>query len=412
MTELVAGDRVQSAAPTRQPQPAPRLEPDVGPHMDLLDLQRRVGNSAVSQMLIRRQGTTGRSAVVQRQPRSAAPTASDLSLQFQQRLGGAAPDYNAAALTLNGMSDADMEVELRALNPAVQSLLFLGALRTMLMWPPPHRVTDIIHRLNLTASRDGLITYFRESVTYSHWHEAAVALNGLSDPDIATTIALPPLSTAQLVQIRDAARQNMAGWNTRVVTPIGALLQGASANELDGLVGSRATWIGSGPGSGNTFERWASAPTQGTTPPVQPSTRINCWEMVLLAAFRAGTINWQWIHDAYTATGVGHWAAFLANKLTPAGRQTYSRRNPGPTPRRGDIVLWNGISHVAMAVGGRDGAGRTKVYSFWPPPGTAFVRGGTADAVKITTIEELADYMDDNGMSAGVTLVEFGPGPW
>jgi len=375
----------------------------------MLDLQRRVGNSAVTQMLTRRQAATGRPSVVQRQTK----TGSDLSLQFQQQLGGAAPDYSAAALTLNGMSDTDMEAELRAITPAVQSLLFLGALRTMLMWPPPHRVTDMIHRLNVTASRDGLITYFRESVTYSHWHEAAVALNGLSDSDIATTITTPPLSTAQLVQIRDAARQYMAGWNTRVVTPIAALLQGATAAELASMVGSRATWIGSGPRSGNTFESWASAPTQGTTPPVQPSTRINCWEMVLLAAFRAGTINWQWIHDAYTVSGVGDWSTFLANRLTPGGRQTYLRGSPaGPTPRRGDIVLWNGISHVGMAVGGRDGAGRTQVYSFWPPPGTAFVRGGTEDAVKITTIEELADYMDAHGMSGGVTLVEFGPGPW
>jgi hypothetical protein len=66
------------------------------------------------------------------------------------------------------------------------------------------------------------------------------------------------------------------------------------AAEMRKMLGSKAKWVPSGAGSGNTFEVWASAPTEGKAPPLKSSTTINCWEMVLLAAYRKGVIDWNW----------------------------------------------------------------------------------------------------------------------
>jgi hypothetical protein len=66
----------------------------------------------------------------------------------------------------------------------------------------------------------------------------------------------------------------------------------------------------------------------------------------------------------------------------------------------GDIVFFDGAAHVALGKGTVDGLGRTEIYSFWPPPNTAFTAGGTIDDVKITTIEELNDYWVGRGKPA------------
>lgn len=389
--------------------PASKKRPG-SPGAGLLVLQRQAGNAAVCKFL---------GVFVQRQPAPPAttvPTGSELNQRFQQHMTQQPPDLNAAALTLNQMNDTDLDAELRAVDPTLHIGLFVGALRGLLMTPPPHRVTDKIHSINGAASRQGRIDYFREVVRASEWERAALTLNGFSDPDIVQMYTSPPLPVSTLTAIRDAALRRMAGWNDRVIRPIHNLLQGATATEMGALVGSQAKWTGSGPHSGNTFESWASAPTEGAAPPVAPSTTINCWEMVLLAAYRAGTLSWRWIHESYTASGAatgGSWSNYMARRLTPTSRQSYNRGNPaGPAPARGDIVMWNVIDHVALAVGSRDGAGRVQVYSFWPPPGNASYVYGTVDAVKVTTIEELADFMERHGMTHAPTPVEFGPGPW
>src|SRR5207248_2750635 len=68
-----------------------------------------------------------------------------------------------------------------------------------------------------------------------------------------------------------------------------------------GMQGRRITWTPSGPGSHDTFDNWASAATEATAPALDPTTTINCWEMILLAAYRAKMLTWDWIHDLYTA---------------------------------------------------------------------------------------------------------------
>ncbi len=184
----------------------------------------------------------------------------------------------------------------------------------------------------------------------------------------------------------------------------------AVAAEMESMVGQQATWTGSGPGSGNTFETWASAATESAAPPLSTVTSINCWEMVLLAAYRAGLLTWQWIHDQYTAA-VGDWGSYMVNMLSRGARIPYTAGAPaGRKPLAGDLVFMDGMAHVALATGNVDGAGRADVISFWPPPNTPFTRGGTIDSVKHTTIEELVDWWAANMPPA--PLVELAAPPW
>ncbi|CAM4245129.1 hypothetical protein KIPE111705_46060 [Kibdelosporangium persicum] len=376
------------------------------PGAGLVELQRQAGNAAVCRLL-----------GVQRQPltSTAQPSGSELNLQLQQKMGQQPPDFHGAVQVLDQMNDGDRDAEIRAISPTLHVELFKAALRAFLMTPPPHRVTDTIHAINGAASRQARIEYFREVVGASDWRRAALTLNGFSNPDILEMYTNPRLPVPTLTGIRDAAVQFMAGWNSRVVDPIHDLLQAVTADAMGAAVGSQATWVPSRPGSGDTFDAWASAASESAAPTITPTMTINCWEMVLLVAYRAGTLSWRWIHETYVASGAAlggtSWFDYLARRLTPRTRQPYNAGNPGgPAPARGDIVLWNGVDHVGLAMGGRDGAGRVKVYSFWPPPQKDSIRG-TMDGIKETTVEQLTQYIEAN-LSPPPTRVEFGPGPW
>lgn len=192
-------------------------------------------------------------------------------------------------------------------------------------------------------------------------------------------------------------------WITRAHTQLGV------ANEMGSMVGDTARWRPSGRGSGTTFQVWASAPAQGPTPTLSALTVINCWEMVMLAAFRSGALTWPRIHAIYTS-GAPDWFAFLVNELSFNNRIPYNPASPASRPVAGDIVFFDGAGHIALAKGTLDGVGRTEIYSFWPPPNTAFTAGGTIDQVKITTIEELNDYWVASGRPAFV--IEYATPNW
>jgi len=117
----------------------------------------------------------------------------------------------------------------------------------------------------------------------------------------------------------------------------------------------------------------------------------------MLAAFRSGALSWTKIHSIYSS-GVPNWGAFLVNQLSFGNRIPFNP--PSSRPIVGDIVFFDGAAHVALGKGSLDAAGRTEIYSFWPPPNTAFTAGGTIDQVKITTIEELNDYWVGHGKPA------------
>lgn len=215
--------------------------------------------------------------------------------------------------------------------------------------------------------------------------------------DLLTVLA-DELSAAELQQARFLMRlQSSARMDT-------------AAGELETMVGQEATWVPSGPASGNTFQQWASAATEAAAPPLEALTSINCWEMVILAAYRAGLLTWQWIHDRYTAN-VSGWGDYMVGMLSRGSRIPYVPGAPaGRKPLRGDIVFMDGMAHVAMATGSVDGTGRAEIISFWPPPNTPFTPGGTLDSVKLTTIEELSDWWAANMPPA--PAVELAAPPW
>jgi hypothetical protein len=315
-------------------------------------------------------------------------------------------DFDAAALALNGMSQSDIAAEVNALASPIRRQLFKGAMRTMLLWPPPNRVADSIQSVDIPAARQGRIDFFEDSVGSASWREAALALNGFSDLDIILVLAVPMRTSAVLTQLRDAAVTHMSGWNARVVTPILDILQVRAADEMRGMVGQEATWNPSGPaGSPNptNFAAWAAAPSETTLPALSAAFVLNCWEAVLVAAFRQGAINWQWIHNLYVTVPAGNWVA----TMTRGARHTYNVGGVNPAmPSRGDLVFFNGLAHVAMATGtGSD------VYTFWPPPNTPFTPGGTVDRVKISTIEALSNWMTAHP-AIGTPTVEFASPSW
>jgi hypothetical protein len=162
------------------------------------------------------------------------------------------------------------------------------------------------------------------------------------------------------------------------------LVDDAASTSMSASVGTTMVWRRSGPGSGTDFEAWASAATETPFPSVTATTVMNCWEAVLLSAYRAGAIKWKWIHDLYVSTPTANWVATMSR-----GAQ-HNYAVPGPNlnmPQRGDIVFFNGLQHVALATG--EGS---KVYTFWPPPNTPFTLGGTSDKVKVFTIEDLVTW--------------------
>jgi hypothetical protein len=187
-------------------------------------------------------------------------------------------------------------------------------------------------------------------------------------------------------------------------------------------------WTPSFPGSGTDFEKWASAPSQGATPKIGPQTVMNCWEAVLLLAFQQGAISWAWIHKQYPIPPyqkdskewndwIQKWNADLARTLSGGMQIPYGPKDSPPRiPLRGDIVLFDGVDHVALATGRRDGQGRTVVLSFWPPSEKNNSLTPRTGSLVETTIEELEEFVikigKDRQKSAEDHEVTFARPPW
>jgi len=185
-------------------------------------------------------------------------------------------------------------------------------------------------------------------------------------------------------------------------------------NRLRRMVGKKARWKPSGVVPGEygrtTFARWARAESEAKAPALNPSTTINCWEVVLLAAYKTARISWKWIHDLYSLRNVEVlWDELLVAMLTKGERSQYLGHVPGRYPYAGEIVFFNGAAHVALATGKVDARGRAQVISFWPPPDKPS-DANTVDKVKTTTIEELKHYMR-RAFGEGV-VVELAKPPW
>ncbi|MEV4319759.1 hypothetical protein [Actinocrispum sp. NPDC049592] len=154
------------------------------------------------------------------------------------------------------------------------------------------------------------------------------------------------------------------------------------------------------------FQDWCESPVDRPLPEIRPETRINCWEMTMYAAVVSGQLSHADCHRIYqvadTEDGRGEWFDALPDRLAPE-RAGYDPG--GPSPERGQLVFWNGASHVAMATGRMvnvdpndpESPLSPEVYTFWPPPDKEFTRTpeglATQDKVKTSTIQGLVAAM-------------------
>lgn len=152
-----------------------------------------------------------------------------------------------------------------------------------------------------------------------------------------------------------------------------------------------------------------NTPMQG----VSSTSTMNCWEMILLAAYQTGMLGRDQVYDWYTNDTIEDMMASQSG--------TYKLGDPKTArPDRGDIVFMHGLNHVVIAQGSTSG-GKEKVYSFWPPsdysPATvqSAIASGKIDSVKKgktqdTSIESLADWM--KALSMEPNPITFGPAGW
>ncbi len=139
---------------------------------------------------------------------------------------------------------------------------------------------------------------------------------------------------------------------------------------------------------------------------------LNCWEAVVVAAIIAGVLgNATTLVNLYQKDE-NSFEEWLTDALTADGTRAYQPNHLLGLPVRGDIVLFDGLGHVAVATGEADNHG-TQVYSFWPAPGLApnqFHPSGTPTTMQVTTVEALGAWMNNAfGASPKIT---FGSPNW
>ncbi len=152
------------------------------------------------------------------------------------------------------------------------------------------------------------------------------------------------------------------------------------------------------------FMQWMLA---GGRQPDPRTGRLNCWEMVLFSAFRAGCMTEAQLRGLYTRArdamaASGDPMTFprtLEASLRSTSEQIYDPTDSNsPRPLRGDLVIFQeAAGHVALATGRRVG-GRIEIISHWPPP-------DGDHHVKTTTIEALLP-------AVGVRVAKFWSPVW
>ncbi|MDX2361407.1 MAG: DUF4157 domain-containing protein [Crocinitomicaceae bacterium] len=179
------------------------------------------------------------------------------------------------------------------------------------------------------------------------------------------------------------------------------------ATKMQSLIGQGATWVPSSKYSTNTFATWARTGPEHSVPPITSSSTINCWEMVMLSAYLAKAVSWNWInafYDSHPGDAVG-WDRTLPTRMTKGTLVDWNFATKTPKPKRGDLVFFDGSGHVAIATGSGE-----NVYTFWPPPGKASV-AMTYDKIKVEKITDLVIYMR-NAWPSSPNKVTFAPPIW
>lgn len=162
----------------------------------------------------------------------------------------------------------------------------------------------------------------------------------------------------------------------------------------EGAVGTQK-WVAvtpadvNNPGAADSeFTQWMLA---GGSVPDPKTGKLNCWEMVLFSAYRAGVLTEAAMKGFYTRAkaqmtktkDVMDFPRTLEKELRGSAEQTYDPADKSsPRPLRGDLVIFKeAAAHVALATGKMVG-GQVEIVSHWPPP-------DGKHTVKTTTIEAL-----------------------
>jgi hypothetical protein len=196
--------------------------------------------------------------------------------------------------------------------------------------------------------------------------------------------------------------------------------QGMAADGATGIADSGIvwTWVPSGPfkqllqpGTDDSFVKFLDG---GKLKLDTEATTLNCWEAVIVGAMKGDVItNGSSLAQMYEK-GYEAFNAQLVQALVSGIGREYQPRELLATPTCGDIVLFSGLNHVAIATGQHDNRG-TEVLSFWPAPviqAKQFGRNGTRTPMLRTTIEAIGAWMVINMPDDQPPTVTFGSPDW
>ncbi|MFG1797315.1 hypothetical protein [Nocardia sp. NPDC049149] len=201
----------------------------------------------------------------------------------------------------------------------------------------------------------------------------------------------------------------------------------AVVDEMERMLGAEATWV-SFLDRDRTLVRWARRP-ENPFPEFNRDARIICWDAILIAGVRAGSLSPADICKFYGGLDdLGRdrrmaWLKGLPQRLIqdplpypvagldPVKMQRYADElSVSPEDlaaelkvARGDVLLWNDNDHAALATGTMvdTSAGPSpEVLTFWPPPGEHNPDPDTGswarvDKVKRSNLHELTDFIEN-----------------
>jgi hypothetical protein len=156
-----------------------------------------------------------------------------------------------------------------------------------------------------------------------------------------------------------------------------------------------------------------------------PTTKMNCWEVVISAGMLAGEITdlsqlqrlYQGTQQQFTNTLVKSFNGYKKHTYDPTRKKGgFTVPAAADYPMSGDIVLFNGLDHVTLATG-QAAAGPVQpphlpgqeIISFWPAPRLTDFGEDTPAMVEYTTIESIQQWGQTNLNGMEVT---FGSPDW
>jgi Domain of unknown function (DUF4157) len=146
--------------------------------------------------------------------------------------------------------------------------------------------------------------------------------------------------------------------------------QAGSMHGAEGLSGNQH-WTGQSPDlTATEFGRWLLS---GGPEPSATAGDMNCWELVMFSAYRAGFTTKPRMEALYrrfaadmAASGIAAGVAVFEAAVRRGPEQVYDPANPdSPRPVAGDLVIFGTVAnHAAVATGNYPG-GKVEVMSLW-----------------------------------------------